>query len=515
MLPPIPNLQDYDVSPVTGFLPETGIVERLSDPYYQPWETLAQNLPSFVMTRQIRNYVDNKLPLLSTDKLKTEGEWQRACSILGFIAHAYVWAGDKPRDHLPRQIADPWVETSNHFDLPAIATYAGTCLWNFKTIFPGIPPEEWSLENLATLTTVTGSYDESWFYLVSTVIERQGAPCLAHGLDAIKACREGDSESVVKHLQTFAETIDELTTTLARMFEMCDPHTFYFRIRPYLAGWKNMAEAGLPRGVRYGDSPEYRQISGGSNAQSSLIQALDILLNVKHYPTGHRKSTNGILPTQTPPASSNAAKSSESKSNFIHEMRKYMPIKHREFLEDLTKVAHIRDYVLKHAEETPALVISYDACLAMLRNFRDKHIQIVSRYIIIQARKAKKAATPATESSTAAAAAPESGTVRQGLATAKSSKGTPRGTGGTALIPFLKQARDETGDPAASSWGRRLLSDSSGVLENPNTIPVVPSSEIRRELEQMNNSSNTTAGKKDSEESQSAFSRFKHAVLGA
>lgn len=511
MLPPIPKLQDYDVSPVTGFLPETGIVERLPDPYYQPWETLAQNLPSFVMTRQIRNYVDNKLPLLSTDKLKTEGEWQRACSILGFIAHAYVWAGDQPRDHLPRQVADPWVETSSHFDLPAIASYAGTCLWNFKTIFPDVAPAEWSLENLATLTTFTGSYDESWFYLVSTAIERQGAPCLAHGLDAIKACREGDSESVVKNLQALAEYIDELTTSLARMFEMCDPHTFYFRIRPYLAGWKNMADAGLPHGVRYGDSPEYRQISGGSNAQSSLIQALDILLNVEHYPTGHRKSTNGILPTQAPPASSNAPKTAEPKSNFIHEMRKYMPIKHREFLEALTQVAHIRDYVLSHAEETPALVISYDACLAMLRNFRDKHIQIVSRYIIIQARKAKKAATPVTEKPVAA---PETDTVRQGLATSKSSKSTPRGTGGTALIPFLKQARDETGDPAASTWGRRLLSDSSGVLENPNTIPVLPSNQVRRELHQMNNP-NPNAGKKDTDESQSAFSRLKNAVLGA
>lgn len=71
-------------------------------------------------------------------------------------------------------------------------------------------------------------------------------------------------------------------------------------------------------------------------------------------------------------------------------MRSYMPRKHREFLEALIRVAHIRDYVLEHAETTPELVISYDACLAMLRTFRDKHIQVVSRYIIIQARKAQR-----------------------------------------------------------------------------------------------------------------------------
>ena len=34
-----------------------------------------------------------------------------------------------------------------------------------------------------------------------------------------------------------------------------------------------------------------------------------------------------------------------------------------------------------------------------------------------------------------------------------------RGTGGTALIPFLKQARDETGEPAIDAWARRLLSN--------------------------------------------------------
>ncbi|TKA80180.1 hypothetical protein B0A55_03595 [Friedmanniomyces simplex] len=33
-----------------------------------------------------------------------------------------------------------------------------------------------------------------------------------------------------------------------------------------------------------------------------------------------------------------------------------------------------------------------------------------------------------------------------------------RGTGGTALIPFLRQARDETGEPAVDAWARRVLS---------------------------------------------------------
>lgn len=37
-----------------------------------------------------------------------------------------------------------------------------------------------------------------------------------------------------------------------------------------------------------------------------------------------------------------------------------------------------------------------------------------------------------------------------------------KGTGGTALIPFLKQARDETGEPAVNSWAKRAMTRSAG-----------------------------------------------------
>ncbi|CAN6603260.1 indoleamine 2,3-dioxygenase [Trichomonascus vanleenenianus] len=447
MLPEIPKLEDYDVSPKNGFLPEDLPCTKLKDPYYAPWESLAENFPALILTRRLRGLVD-KMPLLSTDRLDGEAEWRRAVVILGFIAHGYVWSGDQPSDHLPKQVSEPWVKVCDHFELPAIVTYAGVCLWNYKKI---IPDEDLTLDNLATLHTFTGSIDESWFYLVSTAIEKQGAPCLTTGLEAIHACRRGDSETVVRCLQTLAESIDAINTSLGRMYDMCDPHTFYFRIRPYLAGWKNMTDAGLPKGVRYGDEKEYRQISGGSNAQSSLIQALDILLDVEHHPTGER-------PRKTPGTEGESPKpvSEKKRNNFIHEMRTYMPGPHRRFLESLQQVADIRNYVMSHKDETPALVISYDACLAMLRAFRDKHIQVVSRYIILQAREAQR------KKQTNGAV-----TKREGLASTAHStllngkKRMDRGTGGTALIPFLKQARDETGDPAASSWGKRLLGDNT------------------------------------------------------
>ncbi|PTB53962.1 hypothetical protein M431DRAFT_508997 [Trichoderma harzianum CBS 226.95] len=61
--------------------------------------------------------------------------------------------------------------------------------------------------------------------------------------------------------------------------------TFYHRVRPFLADSKNMGAAGLPRGVFYDESDgkgEWRQLQGGSNGQSCLIQLLDVVLGIEH-----------------------------------------------------------------------------------------------------------------------------------------------------------------------------------------------------------------------------------------
>lgn len=97
MIPPLPRLADYDISPQNGFLPSEIPLEVLPDPYYQPWETVVRNFQSLILSKRLRRIVD-ALPVLSTDLLLTEAEWRRAYSILGFIAHAYVWGGDRPAD---------------------------------------------------------------------------------------------------------------------------------------------------------------------------------------------------------------------------------------------------------------------------------------------------------------------------------------------------------------------------------------------------------------------------------
>lgn len=311
-------------------------------------------------------------------------------------------------------------------------------------MFPGEPVD--SLDNLSTLTTFTGSLDESWFYLVSVAIEARAGPIIPMMVEAIGAARRGDSNTVTQCLRSFAERLDELGSLLERMYESCDPHVFYNRIRPYLAGGKNMASAGLPNGVMFDDgtgTQPYVQFSGGSNAQSSIIQFFDIVLGVEHRPTGEKKSDS---------SDSEGPGSGAPQHNFILEMRKYMPGPHRRFLEHVESVANIREYVAVNRNNR-ALVIAFDAALAMLRALRDKHIQMVSRYIIIKSRETRSHSRSLSPKQASAQRVNLASSVKRG-----DSKKL-RGTGGTALISFLKQARDETGEPAIDAWARRLLNN--------------------------------------------------------
>ncbi|SCU97526.1 LADA_0H06744g1_1 [Lachancea dasiensis] len=444
---PIPVLQDYGLTGKTGFLPGEFPVTELSDPYYGKWESVVRILPSLLLSKRIRMVVD-KLPQLEVKPslLENTAQLRRAYSVLCFIANAYVWGYDEPLDTLPDCIAQPLLLISERLGLPPLATYASLILWNYQPIIhdSDLVEDIFDLQNLTTINTFTGGIDESWFYLVSVFFEKNGGQCIDAGLQAIQATRERDSKKLRSLLENMAQGIDQLGSLLMKMEEMCDPHVFYYRIRPYLAGWKNMADAGLPNGVKYGPNGSYHHFAGGSNAQSSLIQALDILLGVEHFAMGHKKPQQEAISAKT------------ASNSFINGMREYMPREHRTFLVHLEQVSTIRDYVLSHKSDEK-LTLAYDACLGMLKSFRDKHIQIVSRYVILQANK-----KPLSGS--------KSKTYRSGLSKGQGKK-EQTGTGGTSLIPFLKQCRDETGSVAASDWGKKMLS--TGVLQVQSSSSIV------------------------------------------
>lgn len=112
-----------------------------------------------------------------------------------------------------------------------------------------------------------------------------------------------------------------------------------------------------------------------------------------------------------------------------------MPGPHRKFLQHMESIANIREYVSTSASG-PEVMEAYNSAVASLANFRTIHIQIVTRYIILPSR--KNAANP-------------SGGLNLAVASTKgTSEKQLHGTGGTELIPFLRQGRDETQDTVVS-----------------------------------------------------------------
>lgn len=428
----------------------------MPDPVYEKWEKIVANLQSLLLSKRLRTVID-KLPIIPATHLYTESEWRRAYTVLIFLAHGYIWGGDKPAERLPPPITYPLLQVCDHLELPPVATYAGLVLWNWKPLFVR---DGLNLENLSTLATYTGSSDEQWFYLVSVAIEAKGGSAIPLMLEAMQAARDDNKEIVTENLRACAEIIDELGTLLVRMYENCDPHVFYHRIRPYLAGSKNMKDAGLPHGVFYDDGSKnssWRQYGGGSNAQSSLLQFFDIALGVEHRPTGSKA-------TDTSESEAEPGVSPRPRHSFIHEMRQYMPGPHRRFLQAVESIANLREYVEFNRRDR-SLTVAYDACLAMLRALRDKHIQVVSRYIIVKSREARSASRSRGRSGPDSNPGPAPPRGRGIASISYKSHGEDgaqkkkkmRGTGGTALIPFLKQARDETGEPAIDAWARKVL----------------------------------------------------------
>ncbi|CAK7214538.1 hypothetical protein SBRCBS47491_002177 [Sporothrix bragantina] len=430
--------QQYGLSD-NGFLPSRLPLARLPNPYYAPWEAIIAKLPELLRNNELRKHV-RKLQVLSTDGLTTEPEWRRAYLILTFLTHGYIWGEDPVADVLPPCISVPLLAVSSHLEVPPVATYAALNLWNFTTT--GSDDEEKAtipfddLDRLRALHTFTGTESESWFFVVSVAMECRAAAILPVVLGAIEAATLNDMPTVTAALRQFMGCIQEVGMLLDRMHERCDPSVFFFQIRPFLAGSKHMAAQGLPNGVFYDEGNgrgEWRQLRGGSNGQSSLLQFFDIVLGVEHTSDGrHSVGTKD-----------------EKEQGFHDEVRGYMPGPHRRFLEHVAALPSLREFVQQAAQKEDAsddekeMAAAFSEATKALAAFRNKHLGIVTRYIVIPSRQKQVAqAAQAKE-----AAAQEVVSKLRGLAhvsTHKDASGQLTGTGGTELLPFLKQTRDET-----------------------------------------------------------------------
>jgi len=342
------KLTDFEVDPIRGFLPAQNPVQELPRDY-GAWEQIAADLSSLLTANQLRPAID-RLSVLETSKLVTQGQLQRAMLLLSMFGNAYVCGGGKPATVIPRGLSVPWSEIAERVGRPMITSHASIVLNNWRLLDE---TGEIDLDNIGALQLFLGGMDEAWFYLVTVAIEARGAAALPCLVDLQNAVVADVPEQCVAALLSIASAVQRIMETLLRMPERCAPYVFYHRVRPFLAGWGD-------HGIIYeGVYEEPLVLAGGSAAQSSLLQAIDAGLSIAHE--------------------------DERTRPFLMEMRNYMPPPHRRFIEALEAGPSVHRYVADQAFGNPALQKCYNECIELLCEFRKKHLEITIRYIKQQA----------------------------------------------------------------------------------------------------------------------------------
>ena len=352
--------------------------------YFQQWEDVVGQLAQLLKEKRLRQAV-HQLPQVdfSEQTLHSVEEWRRALVMLSGLFQGYLWQEGKAGipNKVPAILAVPMYTVSKRIGVPPLITYASTTLYNW-----GLrdPTKRLSRDNIYALVNHTGTKDESWFFVVHVLLEFEAVPAINAIFDGIAAKVERNNMQIINSLALIESALVSMQRTLNLMYERCDPTVFYVHIRPFLAGSKGLDA--FPRGLVYeGVDSKPQQFSGSSGAQAATFQAIDGFLGNK--PKG-------------------------ATEEFLKDMRKYMPTKHRKFVEYISSQPSLRDYVVNTGDLE--LITQYNATVDAFVNYRSNHIILVTRYIVLQK-------------------------VNNGI----SSLGM-KGTGGTHFMKFLKNIRDYT-----------------------------------------------------------------------
>lgn len=364
----------WEVTPEHGFLlnavPLADLraeVTSLPEPTAALLEESAEHLVQAVESRTVPALLNPLKALawhesIALDDL-SERALERLFALYGYFTSTLVHTGN---ERLPAYIAQPFMHLAQHLERPPMLAYAGMVLTNWRLNDPAVG---FTPENITLLTSFTSLRDESWFFQVHAAIEGQAGAILGAMREAAAAATDDDAPTLHDALWRMRAGLVQITQTFHRMPQACDPDVYFMQVRPYLMS--------IGADVLYeGISPNPTPLRGGSGAQSSVVPALLNGLGLQHESTELTTS--------------------------LHDMRRYMPRLHRDFIEAQ------RDTRIRQAcEKSDLLRDAYNRVVRQLITFRRAHLYYARTYIF-----------------------------------AKST--TPTGTGGTEYMRFLSQLIDET-----------------------------------------------------------------------
>lgn len=295
-----------------------------------------------------RNVVDNLAKGLSQEYYSskinnlTNDELKRVYLVFTFIAQKYTKCLENKLQEIPYEIGLPWYYSAQKLGLPCVLTYAASILYNCKLDESG---------KLSTIYSISGTPDELHFYKVHITLENTCGDLIKNLLNYIE--NSNDLENAISLAKSCKETIKKITTILRTMYDECEPEKFWKQVRLYLSGYTE--DHGFPNGLKIKDTNISLKFGGGSAAQSSLIQLIDVILGVEHE--------------------------SEHGKKFLLEQRDYMPKSHRDFLKYVEN--HFKSNSLKMiATRNLKVLLEYNCAVKELKTFRQAHYKLVHDYIV-------------------------------------------------------------------------------------------------------------------------------------
>lgn len=240
---------------------------------------------------------------------------------------------------LAASIAQPLLMLSQAAGRPPGLTYATYVLTNW---LEPVPPRS-EPDAIFIPRTFSGTPDEAWFIAVHLSIESIGGEIVDAIADCQSALDAGDSSTLVAAIDRIANAMRWATEILGRIHQRIDPDVFRNKIRPNLHGFANVTFAARP--------PALVSYVGETGAQSGVIQAIDLVLAVRH---------------------------DDAMVRALMRFRECAPPAHRDFM---VKAEAVGSRVGAEAVSDPHTRRAYVRALECLYAFRNRHVTVVEHYL--------------------------------------------------------------------------------------------------------------------------------------